>query len=184
MSLKASLNSRFNHMGSFVRRNYATIIMVIIFFCVFGLLGYAIDGQRSDQKLIERQNEQLNEVIKNQKNIQAIGEDVIFLADRGIFYNKCVARLFVEYTQDQQPIELENLTKCDFVVLDEDGEIIRELELEFNPTLNGSRQNTESSAEAQSTPKKPNTTQNAPEQPQEDNRGTLQRITDWLGDLL
>lgn len=125
------LVARLVKLRAFVRRNYTTLMLMTIFFCIFVLLGYAVAGEHNSRILLDRQNQQLEEIRKSQETIRKIAEDNIFLADRNMFYTKCVSDLIAKYTQTLAPITIDSLYDCQLTI--DNG---RSSHQPFMPTLN------------------------------------------------
>lgn len=171
---------------AFFRRNQLMLLvtgtfLMVLFLALFAIAlsqrGRIAEEQRRDQS--QQQIRQIRCILdkttsphcdQNSLDIKGLSEDIVFLSDRGIFYDKCMLRLIAEYTRTQRPIRIENVTKCDFVVLDENGNPQKVSNLpEFDPTGNSSRQNTQSSRfKPQGNGATPSPNNNPPPPPEEE----------------
>lgn len=105
---------------AFLRRHVRTIPWVIIGLCIFLMLtlSYLTLGK------IEAQQAPLVETVRKQEELIAQNKELskqngilldrtIFLANRNIYYSKCIAGLFSEYTQTGRPIVVTKISKCE-----------------------------------------------------------------------
>lgn len=176
MPLKQYLTSKRTEIASYFRRNYSSIMIVIIFICVFALLGYAINGQRIDTELVKKQDEQIQEVKKLGEVNKKLIEENVYLADRGIFYSKCIARIIAEFTQNtSDPITIEDISKCDFEARG------KKFTQSFEPTINSER-NLPSALTGEPDKNSPKTEPDNPGPPPSPppNRSPLDRLIDIL----
>ena len=101
--------------AAFLNRNTGFMILLSIIIISCGLF-LAINGIRSQQTPIVLTHDNVIKLLEENNKLQqqnkTLAQENNRLADRQIFYIKCVAELFARHTRDDQPIEIVDITKC------------------------------------------------------------------------
>ena len=103
-----------------LEKHIRTIPWVVIGVCIFLMLAMSyltLVKIESQQRPLTDTSQRLEELVAQNKELSrqngVLLERTVYLADRNIYYSKCVARLFSQYTQTQQPIKIDNIFKCE-----------------------------------------------------------------------
>lgn len=97
------------HIRPFIRRNYATLMLAIIIFVIFILLGYAISENKRNKVFTQTQTQVSKQQVQKLKELLRRNE---LLGEQNAKYSRCLAVIFVQYTNNPGPIKLENFDKC------------------------------------------------------------------------
>lgn len=97
------------------------LVIAFSFLFLIGVIVYnSIQLNALTQKIADQQEQYEQDRIersadntKLQKQNAELNKKTIFLANRGLYYSKCIARLISKYTIDQRPITIKNLYKCE-----------------------------------------------------------------------
>lgn len=106
------------NMRAFIRRNYSTIMLSVIFICGCVIVMFSVAQQSSDKQLLTEVKNNQREIKANQEKLIELGKSNSHTNDRAIFYSKCVAKLFAAYTKTQSPVNIDDITKCEYTVDD------------------------------------------------------------------
>jgi hypothetical protein len=129
---------------------YGVILLGFVFLTIVGLSMIAQSRQQSAQiEALTKENKKIT--LQNQK----LSHTTIELADRNIYYSKCIALILARFTQNPTiPIKIRDITKCEV----EAGRVGREIQsIKGNNTAIGnSSANGTSTPSSKANPTKPN----------------------------